>query len=43
MTTQLAPATATLEPSRRGDRAMQVLQYGIALIAVLGAALLGFR
>jgi hypothetical protein len=42
MTAHTAPATP-LERSRRGDRAMLVLQYGVALIAVLGAALLGFR
>jgi hypothetical protein len=44
MTTQIPPTTVSGEPAAPTDRAMHVLQYAVALAAVIGAALLaGFR
>jgi len=40
MTTQISPTTLPVERAARTDRAMHVLQYAVALVAVVGAALL---
>ena len=36
-----APATIEARASRRHDRAMSILQYGTAFLAIAGAVLLG--